>query len=250
MHFNKSRPMGTIHMAKIKFTDSAYSPIFIFCQFSYLSVSNHDFSCDFHPKPLIKKRLIYFGNILPSHGIFQVLDAFDDSPWPDLELTIKGVLYKDSVRRDMLRRYKNLFQQEKILLDETYTPQEKIVEYLTRFSLGFCIYDLNLLGCRDFNYISSPSGKLFNFYAAGVPVIGTDVLGLRSIRQFNAGILLSEISRESIRMGIARIIENYNEFSRNCILAAKHFDFDKASNRYVEFLRSSVTDETKLSGDT
>jgi hypothetical protein len=53
---------------------------------------------DQHQKSKFNRKLIYLGNILPSHGIFKILDAFDDSLWPDLELTIKGVLYKYSVR--------------------------------------------------------------------------------------------------------------------------------------------------------
>jgi glycosyltransferase involved in cell wall biosynthesis len=98
-----------------------------------------------------------------------------------------------------------------------------------------------LISKNDFNYLSSPSGKLFNYYAAGVPVIGTDVLGLSSVHEFNTGILIKELSVGYILAAIKRIINNYEELSRNCIRAARHFDFGEAAASYKEFLQSCGT---------
>ncbi len=197
---------------------------------------------DRHQKSSFNGTLLFLGNILPSHGIYAVLEAFDSVAGLGYTLTIKGIIYKGHVRSYILERYKELFKRGKIVLDETYTPQDELIEYLSRFSLGFCLYDFNRIGSKDFNYISSPSGKLFNYYAAGVPVIGTDVLGLDSVRQFRTGVLIQEISAASIREGISKIIAGYREFSRNCILAAKYFDFDKASTIYKQYLRSLAND--------
>jgi glycosyltransferase involved in cell wall biosynthesis len=182
--------------------------------------------------------LLFFGNILPSHGIYTILEAFEASASLGYSLTIKGIIYKRPVRRYLTQRYAELFKRRKIILDETYTPQDEIIDYLAKYSIGFCIYDFSRISSNDFNYISSPSGKLFNYYAAGVPVIGTDVLGLNSIRQFRTGVLIRELSPKSICEGICRIAEDYGDFSRNCIRAARHFDFEEASAPYKQFIGS------------
>jgi glycosyltransferase involved in cell wall biosynthesis len=192
-------------------------------------------------KPSFNGKLVYIGNVIPNHGIYKILDAINCDTTDQLTLTIKGVIYKNYVRNAILSRYNRLIDQEKVVLDETYTNQDNIVKYLTPFSIGFCFYDFNLISKNDFNYLSSPSGKLFNYYAAGVPVIGTDVPGLSSVHEFKTGILIKELSADCILTAIKQIINNYEEFSRNCIRAARHFDFAEAASSYKEFLQSCVT---------
>ena len=178
---------------------------------------------------------------LSQAGLDGAVDAINCDTTDQLTLTIKGVIYKNSVKTAILSRYSRLIDQGKVVLDETYTNQDNIVKYLTPFSIGFCFYDFNLISKNDFNYLSSPSGKLFNYYAAGVPVIGTDVPGLSSVHEFKTGILIKELSVDCILTAIKRIINNYEEFSRNCIRAARHFDFAEAAASYKEFLQSCVT---------
>jgi len=186
-------------------------------------------------------KLVYLGNIIPNHGIYKILDAINGDTTDQLTLTLKGVTYKNSVKTTILSRYNRLIDQGKVVLDETYTDQANIVKYLTPFSIGFCFYDFNLISKNDFNYLSSPSGKLFNYYAAGVPVIGTDVPGLSSVHEFKTGILIKELTADCILTAIKRINNNYEEFSRNCIRAARHYDFAEAAASYKEFLQSCGT---------
>lgn len=194
-----------------------------------------------HLKQSFSGKLVYLGNVIPNHGIYKILDAINGDSTGQLTLTIKGVIYKNSVRTAILSRYKRLIDQGKVVLDETYTSQDNIVKYLSPFSIGFCIYDFNLISKNDFNYLSSPSGKLFNYYAAGVPVIGTDVSGLSSVHEFKTGILIKELSADRILTAIKQIADNYEEFSRNCIRAARHFDFAEGAASYNGFLQSCVT---------
>jgi glycosyltransferase involved in cell wall biosynthesis len=183
-------------------------------------------------------RLIFLGNILPAHGVYKILDAIEQEAAGRLTITLKGMLYKPSVKSRIKSRYHHLISSGKICLDESYTRQEDIVSYLNGFSAGFCLYDFDYIPRDDFNYLSSPSGKLFNYYAAGLPVIGSDILGLSSTREFNAGILIQELSARSILRAISEIESGYEQFSRNCIRAALHFDFAEAANRYSSFLQS------------
>lgn len=181
-------------------------------------------------------RLIFLGNIVPEHGIFSCLDAVEEMAGEGITLTIKGVLYRNRVKQRILRRYGHLLKAGKVTLDQTYVEQDRIIDFLGRFSIGFCLYDFRILSKKDFNYLSSPSGKVFNYYAAGVPVIGTDVPGLFSVKDFNAGVLLPEPSIPGIKRAIRDISGRFDFYRTRCLEAARHFDFAQAVKPYQDFL--------------
>jgi glycosyltransferase involved in cell wall biosynthesis len=186
-------------------------------------------------------RLIFLGIISPSHGIYACLEAMEKLASKGATLTVKGVLYKKRVQSTIMKRYQRLFGQETVFLDQNYLNQEEILPFLSQFSIGFCLYDFERLSPKDFNYVSSPSGKLFNYYAAGVPIIGTDVLGLRSVKEFRAGVLLSEHTPEAIGQAYEEISQNFEFYRKNCLEAARHFDFRRAMKPYSDFLLSQVS---------
>jgi glycosyltransferase involved in cell wall biosynthesis len=185
-----------------------------------------------------RRRLIFFGNVMPSHGLFDCLETIDSLCQSDggYTLTIKGVIPKAWVRAMITIRYRRLFQRSCVTLDEQYTPQAEIIDYLSAFDIGFCLYDFRLIAKNDFNYLSVPSGKLFNFYAAGVPVIGVDIPGLHSVREFKTGVLVDRLSAGTLRQAVAEITRDYDQYRRNCRIAAEHFDFQKAVGPFREFL--------------
>jgi len=183
-------------------------------------------------------RLLYLGVIVPSHGIYASLDAMEEVANRGFTLTIKGVIYKNRVKRTILKRYGHLFDKGIAVLDQRYLHQEDILSFLSGFSIGFCLYDFDRISQNDYNYISSPAGKLFNYYAAGVPVIGTDVVGLKSVRDFNAGILVRDHSSKAIRDAIDQISQKFDFYRQNCLSAATNFDFERAAKPYKDFLLS------------
>ena len=89
------------------------------------------------------------------------------------------------------------------------------------------------LAKQSFNYFSSPAGKLFNYYAAGVPIIGIDIIGLKSVKDFNAGVLIEAVTIEKITNAIKTIESNYKEQSNNCLKASKTFDFKKGFDAFI-----------------
>ena len=173
--------------------------------------------------------------MLPSHGIFFCLDALRDPRTSDWELTIKGII-RPRMKTIIEASYADLLQSGRVILDERYVPQAELLTYLEGFSVGFCFYDFNLLAKNDFNYLSVPSGKLFNYYAAGIPVIGSDILGLASVHAFEAGVLLSDPTPQSIVEALEYIRSHYAELSRHCREAARHYDFATAAQPLRRFL--------------
>ena len=185
-------------------------------------------------EPRTIKKAIYFGSAIPRNGIYLCLEAIANLP--NVSLTIKGTI-SEEVEQVLETKYAQLLANKKIEIDNSYVNQTDIVEYLSEFYVGFCFYDLNLTDkTTKFNFISVPSGKLFNYYAAGVPVIASDILGLKSVKDFQTGILLQDISAKNITQAMEAIDAQHQKFSENCLKAAAHFDFDRALEPFKDYL--------------
>lgn len=176
---------------------------------------------------------VYFGNIIPRHGIYFCLDALQYTS--NVRLTVKGRI-PAKVKKTILRKYSSLIKNDLLVLDETYLEADDIVEYLSRFHTGFCLYDMNMIDRDDFNYLSVPSGKLFYYYAAGVPVIGSDILGLKTISECHTGVTLTDLSPESIAAAMNSIIEQHDTLSANCLVTARQFDFNSSVAPFKQYL--------------
>ncbi|MDD2465956.1 MAG: hypothetical protein PHI97_18310 [Desulfobulbus sp.] len=180
--------------------------------------------------------VVLLGNLIPSHGLYICIDAV--AAMERVVLTLKGNL-SDNVRHNIEVSYGSLLGSKRLLIDDSYTPQDRLIPYLSRFDAGFCFYDFNQLK-RDFNYQSSPSGKMYAYLAAGVPTIGSDIVGLNPIRKFDAGILLHEHSSAKICAAIDTLRQRHARYRQGCLQAARNFDFDAHAKPYKKYLLEAM----------
>lgn len=170
----------------------------------------------------LKARLIYFGNISAEHGVESCIKALINLP-EIYQLTLHGPI-QAPYRAQLYARYSRLFETKRIVLSQEYLDQAQVISYLSEFDIGFCFYDSSLN--NDFNYYSCPSGKLFNYLAAGVPIIGGDILGLKTVKEHQCGILISTDAQPAdIIKAIHSIELQYDFFEENCYQAAETHDF-------------------------
>jgi glycosyltransferase involved in cell wall biosynthesis len=177
------------------------------------------------------KRILFLGNIDFGYAIDQFIDCIkelDDS----YTLTLKGIRNENFFNL-LNQKYADLIHSGKLIFDFNYTEQSKIIEYVSQFYIGIVGYDLEVVK-HDFNQFSAPSGKLFNYYAAGIPVMATDIIGLRSVKDYNAGVLIDTFSADKIKDAVNVIEKNYQQFSANCLVAAEAFDFKKAFDAFIK----------------
>ena len=213
---------------KYLYTDSPPFPVFfipnspIYYPFKHTSDNN----------PTMFKT-IFLGNIIPSHGIYHCIDAINGIPFASI--TLKGHLNK-SVKKSILKKYKKLILEGRLIIDEAYTQQSELIRSIQSFDAGFCLYDFEIIKKNDFNYISSPSGKMYTYFAAGVPIIGSDILGLRLVKDFNAGCLLQDINIDNIGKAIETIRFEHELMRLNCLNAAKQLDFMSYAMKYLKFV--------------
>jgi hypothetical protein len=170
------------------------------------------------------KKLIYFGNLLPSYGLDKL---FDSLYYVNETLYVKYLKKKDVEYRDYLfDRYKDLIDKKRIIFDDSYIEQDSVIDYICDFDIGFCFYDKESIE-NNFNFASSPSGKMFNYFATGIPIIANDTIGFNPVKQFNAGILLKDVEKNSIVNAIEEIRGNYEFFRGNSIKAGIEFDYER-----------------------
>jgi hypothetical protein len=172
-------------------------------------------------------RLVYFGNLIKSHGIeecIQVLYQLNNET-----LTVKSFHNPDmDYLNSLLSRHKELIDTGRLFFNFEYISQDKINDYLSlSFDVGLCLLNDELIKSRDFNYLSGDYGKAHNYIAAGLPVLGSKTIGLQYIETINAGILVNSASTKDIKNAILKIEADYENLSKNAFKASEDYDFKK-----------------------
>lgn len=177
--------------------------------------------------------LVMSGSCIPEFGLNIVLKwfrqnsqeklAFHGTIWPSDESSIRG-------------EFTHEIEKGNLNLSLGYMSSAQLLTYLHQYRIGFCFYDLRFEDVNQFNFWMAPSGKLFHYFAAGVPVIATDLPGLQVVREYNTGVLIRDDDPRTIRAAIEHIHANYDEMVQNCYKAAAEFSFDKALEPFRHYL--------------
>lgn len=189
----------------------------------------------FIDKP-VRRGLIYCGTAWNPFGFYHCLEFI--KTFSEYSLTVKGaVLEPDLIK--IKTKYSEILSNKQLSIDDSYLDDAEVVNYLRQFKIGFCFYNFEIDWVDTFNYHSAPSGKMFKYLAAGVPVVGIDVSGLHPIKEFDCGVLIKDLSPQSIKKAIDKIESNFEYYSNNCLKAAEHYSFDKATKPFIDYLLES-----------
>ena len=182
-----------------------------------------------------KKGLVYGGTAWDPFGFYHCLEYL--IRYPDTPMTLRGAV-PAAERKRIHEDYPELLEQKLLIIDEGYLDNDKVVEYFSKFEIGICFYNFDVEWIRHFNYRSAPSGKLFKYLAAGVPVLAIDIIGFKFIEEMQCGVLIPDLRPETIRAGIEQLRNRYSFYESNTLAAAKHFSFDKALQPYLEYVNN------------
>ncbi len=186
------------------------------------------------------RKLVYFGNIAETHGLWVYPDVLDHLPgWT---LTLKGIV-SPAARAILHERWERHLASGRLIVDEEHIPQDQVIEWLRGFGVGLCFYDIERLArtvTRSTQHLvehfrNVPSGKLFNYYAAGVPVVANDLPGLRSVADHGAGLLASPDPRV-LAEAVLSIEGAYGRYVDGCYAAAEAYDFARMAAPYADWL--------------
>ncbi len=186
------------------------------------------------PKNDVNRRsLVYCGTAWNPFGFYHCLEFL--RAFPEYTLNVKGAL-PSADRARIETDFRDLKTSGRLIFDSGYLDDGAVVGYLRQFRIGFCFYNFEIGWVDTFNYHSAPSGKMFKYLAAGVPVVGQDILGLKPIKEFDCGVLIEDLKPATIRDAVEKVEANFDYYSRNCLQAAAHYSFDKTTAPFVEYL--------------
>jgi glycosyltransferase involved in cell wall biosynthesis len=181
----------------------------------------------------LNNHFIFSGTGSAKFGIFQCLDFLKQ--YPSFKMTTIGNL-PEAERKIILPKYKSLIEEGRLIIDAKYYSAPAMLAEVGKYQIGFCFYDFSFPEINNINYLTAPSGKMFTYFAAGVPVIGVNIPGLKPVVDFRAGLLIDDLAPESIFEAVERIINNYDSMVKGCFDAAMYFSFDARVQPFIEFL--------------
>ncbi|MGB7202184.1 MAG: hypothetical protein WBD16_07935 [Pyrinomonadaceae bacterium] len=180
-----------------------------------------------------RKGLVYCGTAWNPFGFYHCLEFLKQHL--SYSLNVRGAMLSDDKKR-VESEYGDLLTSERLIIDDEYLDDEDVVDYLRKFRIGFCFYNFEIEWINNFNYYSAPSGKMFKYFAAGVPVVALNTIGSRPIVEFDCGVLIDDLNPERIKEAIDKIEANFEYYSQNCLRAAEHYSFDKMAEPFIEYL--------------
>ena len=184
-----------------------------------------------------KKGLVYCGTAWDAFGFYHCLEFL--KAFPAETMTVRGAILAADKKR-IQEEYSGLLSQNRLRIKDDYIDDAAVVSFLQPFRIGFCFYNFSIPAINTFNYHTAPSGKLFKYLAAGVPVVGMDIPGLQLVKENKCGVLISDLSPESIHDAIREIEKEYEMYSANCLRVAGQNSFDKAVEPFVKYLQGSA----------
>lgn len=139
-------------------------------------------------------------------------------------------------------RIVNLIQEFK-LNDKVYiiqrVPTDDVLTYVSSADIGVILYE----NVEKNNYYCSPN-KLFDYIAANVPMLVSDLPFLRKVIETNKiGVLCNSIKPEEIADKLNYILNNeelYYEFKRNLMSIHKNYTWEAQENRFVAVYNSLI----------
>jgi glycosyltransferase involved in cell wall biosynthesis len=180
-----------------------------------------------------RRGLVYCGTAWNPFGFYHCLEFL--RAFPEYTLNVKGATPSEA-KAKVKTDYGNLTTSGRLIFDSEYLDDAAVVGYLRQFKTGFCFYNFELEWINNFNYRSAPSGKMFKYMAAGVPVVGQDITGLKPVEEFDCGVLIKDLKPATIKKAVEKIEGNFSYYSQNCLKAAAHYSFDKTAKPFVDYL--------------
>ncbi len=177
--------------------------------------------------------LAYCGTAWNPFGFYHCLEFL--KKFPSYEMHVRGAILSDDKER-VRRDCGDLLANGRLVIDDKYLDDRDVVDYLRKFRIGFSFYNFEIEWVNNFNYQSAPSGKMFKYFAAGVPVVASDTLGAQPVIEFDCGVLIKDLKPESIKQAIDEIESSFEHYSNNCLKAAEHYSLDKTAKPFVDYL--------------
>lgn len=183
-----------------------------------------------------KFNVIYTGAIRPVNDVGYILDTAKHlEKYSDVQILIYG-------EGNQLQQLQERVEKEKMsnVKFKGYVNKQNIPYILSKSSLNILNYSQSLYNWTRGN----SSNKLFEYMAAGKPIISTVKMGYDIIAKYNVGISLEKYEPQAFANAILRMKnlpnKEYEEYSNNALKAAEEFDFEKLTNKLINIIEELI----------
>jgi glycosyltransferase involved in cell wall biosynthesis len=202
----------------------------------YFLVQNAPKYIEFDP-PYDSRRkidLIYCGSAMLGFGIISCLDFIKD--YEKYTLTLIGALPEET-KTVIDQFYRDLIDESRLFINNTYLSASELTRFISKYRIGFAFYDFyRFSNLRTFNYLSAPSGKVFQYLNSGVPVVANNIPGFNFLVQNHCGELIDYLSSNQIKKALDKIESEYKFYSKNAKSYSKKNDFVTQIKPFINYL--------------
>ena len=192
------------------------------------------------PEMRMPRQILNHGQFYEGRGYDIMIEAspvFKDRE--DIEFVLRGY---GSMEPQLRKRAEELNAK-----NVTFAPPVKIDELIPEASYAWVA--LAITEAISVNFRLSVSNKIFEYAAAGLPVIMSDIPEHRYLNgKYDFGIILEDNSVESLSAAIEKLYgddELYKRLSENAIKMSLEVNWDEQFSELVDFERRVVTGEAK-----
>jgi len=169
--------------------------------------------------------VLYQGGFLPGLGIERAIDTM--TLLPDAHLVLIGA---GPLRKDMEHRAAASPARDRIsFLDAV--PFKDLPPYTAACDIGLFLGE-----SAGMNLQLALPNKLFEYIAAGVPVVATGWPEIRRVvREYDVGVVVDPgCNLEAVANAIRRAVSDGKRLSANCVKAARELTWERESDRLLE----------------
>ena len=163
----------------------------------------------------------------------QACELFDK--YPDIHLAIRGFGKMEDELREIVKKAKN---NQQFIFYPPVSVQD-LIPLAAKSHVGVAI---TVPYCLNFEL--SVSNKIFEYAAAGLPVIMSDIPEHRSLNQkYNFGIILEEITPQAFADAVIKLYKDrelYNKLSHNAIAMSETLNWDSEFCKLLSIEREQV----------
>jgi glycosyltransferase involved in cell wall biosynthesis len=190
-----------------------------------------------HP-PLDSRSVYYVGQLYPWKGVDTLVRAMAGVPNALLTIIGSGVMEagidRDRERLEALSTSLGLAERVRI---EPFVPYREVAEKLSHANVAVVPLPDVLMS----RYFTSPL-KLFDYMAAGVPIVASDLPSIREvISPESNGLLVEPDNPEALAAGLSRVLDDgalSQRLAARARLDVEAYSWDARAKRMLEFLMS------------
>lgn len=169
-------------------------------------------------------KYVYLGNLSVEHGVESCIESIRNMENTILEL--KTFTLGSAYESNLYQKNKDLLQCNKIVFNFKLYSQIKTLNYLQKnFHIGLSPMNMKSITCNKDNYLTSPSGKVFFYIAAGLPIIAINIPAFEFIEEMGIGSLIDEFTAQNLMSSTAYIKNNRVKIKQNIDNVKKEFNY-------------------------